>query len=1186
MSSSDALIPSGKSENEEEVIFVSEQPLRPVLECINLSSDEDNEGNTARHSRRPKDHIDWQKARVSSTLDRLARQVEVEKQLKEEKCKAFQEMVHSQYAHAMQELEFFRGQAATEEARRCVDGWLRVPGPKPGVVSFGRRPVKWRTNASVTPDPIDCPIMNCNRKFDNRHLLLGHLKRFDHSPCDPTITLQGSPSTSYICIACCQRFVNLQKYEEHLALKVDSGNPEGHQRGLEPQICQCFACPSCYLLFNLRDECLRHMTKAKHILQRYRLSGEQGTPSPLPFPSYAKKLLISLCKEVPFQVKCTTCQQMLRTHIELTAHFRTRCRRAGPVAVSAKDIGQVAGIFRVRGRCLECNRLFVDDGQISRHTQQDGHSVYCIDTMDKAIVEFCRFNEKSKIPSDLRMTLEKSKGRKKSPFKRALDDSGPGTGELSAPSPSKRSRRDCNRVRVKQENVEGGGGGGSGNDSLWFCECRQWFDSEQAVEKHIMSANGIHHKCLVCGKLVLDAGIIGLHMSRSHGGAHLTHYVFWCELCRAELLQRDDLMAHITELHDGHTYYYEEEVEAAQLPAPHQPSTSKTDWSPAGENDTGGEVADPDPGPDAPQPEDAGAGSGGSWQCRLCEEMFESEESVAQHCGCLASHQFHKYSCGLCKKRFHRVETLYRHSRDQHDCQISVKYFCGLCDDMDFTSEGEFLDHYKHFHSTDYVFVEHGDDAATDKVAEMEAADGLSRYSCGCRLHFSSRGQRVEDQRRCRGNLLSQGKLWFRCPSCQVTSQVQEDIRAHLIEVHGGTGAGAVVRCICGKSFNHSESAQMHYHSKHSTLQQPQPPSSSLASDEAGIPPAGAECHDGKQTPQDDDAVASTSQSTSTASKAEVEKEDTIQEEDIELPDLDLLRTMTHLVFIDLDNWAGFFNHLPGQLNQGTFFWGFQGGKTNWKAPENCPVYNYLVNTGCFFLHPRCSARKDAADFAICMHAGRMDEQLPKHIPFTVLSGDKGFEELKNQLKKTMRPGHVLNPHQMEGELMCALLNSISDIGKDSDDDDADLQKTLALSLQQTTMKQDVIDEVSDEDEALQKPLAPSLQETNMKQDVTEEVSDEDEALQKTLALSLQETKMKQDDTEEVSDEDEDLQRTLALSLQETKMEQDVTEEGSDEDEALQKTLALSLQETKTKQDDTEEDAKMEEAILQTMEAR
>jgi len=43
---------------------------------------------------------------------------------------------------------------------------------------------------------------------------------------------------------------------------------------------------------------------------------------PLPFPSYAKNLLVSLCKEVPFQVRCISCYQILRSHMELTAHFR------------------------------------------------------------------------------------------------------------------------------------------------------------------------------------------------------------------------------------------------------------------------------------------------------------------------------------------------------------------------------------------------------------------------------------------------------------------------------------------------------------------------------------------------------------------------------------------------------------------------------------------------------------------------------------------------------------------------------------------------------------------------------------------------------------------------------------------------------------------------------------------------
>uniref|UniRef100_UPI00398E871C E3 SUMO-protein ligase ZNF451 isoform X2 n=1 Tax=Pristiophorus japonicus TaxID=55135 RepID=UPI00398E871C len=1092
MSSNDGLMSADKHESEEEVIFVSEQPLRPVLECIDLSSDEDGEGNIARRKRKPKDHIDWQKEKVLSTLDRLARHVEVEKQLKEEKCKAFQAKVDSQHAHGMQELEFIQGQSATEEARRCVDGWLKAPGLKPGVVSFGRGAGRRHTDAMVTTDPIDCPIMNCNRKFDNQHLLLGHLKRFDHSPCDPAITLHGSPSTLYVCVACCQRFINLQKYEDHLALQVDLLDPEGHRRDLEPQITQCFACPSCYLLFNLRDECLQHMAKTNHFLQTHKLSGEQGMRCPLPFPNYAKKLLISLCQEVPFQVKCTACQQMLRTHVELTAHFRTRCRRAGPVAVSAKDISQVAVIFKVKGRCLDCRKLFVDENQINQHTQQTMHNVQWIRTLEKAILEFCQFNEKSSTPSDLRMVLDHSKAKKSSPFKRPLAETWPGTREPSVPNSGKRCRRECNDVYVKEEKAES-------EDfprvRLWFCECCRRFDTEKAVEKHVMAANGIRHKCLVCGKLALDAGIIGLHMSRSHGGAHLTHFNFWCDGCLAEMVTRDDLMSHIVECHSGHAYYYEKEVDEDELMAL-EPSSSKSAWRSVdleGKDGKGLQLE-----PNSPE-RGAAAVAAGLWQCRLCEEMFESEESVAQHCGCLANHQFHKYSCGFCKKHFHKVETLYRHSRDQHDNKLSVKYFCGLCDDIEFNSEGEFLEHYKTFHAADYVFVECRDTAA-DKEAEGELAapEEHVRLSCGCRLLYSVKKLRKEDSRRCAQNLLGQGKLWFRC-SCSATAQSEEDFLIHLAEHHGAREAGGgsvAIKCICGKDFSDCDSAQMHYHSKHCTLQEVR-----TAEGEATLRGNAKETLHGnaKDSPQDNDVEASTSQQIFITTK---EKEASIQEGDIELPDLDLLRTMTHLVFIDLDNWAGFFNHLPGHLNQGTFFWGFQGGRTNWKAPENCPIYNFLVNTGCFFLHPRCSSRKDAADFAICMHAGRMDEQLPKHIPFTVLSGDKGFEELKNQLKKTLRPGHVLNPHQMEGELMCALLNSISDIGKDSDDEDETLQKTLALSLQVAVETQETADEDDDdEDETLKKTLALSLQEAVE----TQETADEDAKIEEAILRSLEE---------------------------------------------------------------------------------
>uniref|UniRef100_A0A7N4P4D8 Zinc finger protein 451 n=1 Tax=Sarcophilus harrisii TaxID=9305 RepID=A0A7N4P4D8_SARHA len=339
----------------------------------------------------------------------------------------------------------------------------------------------------------------------------------------------------------------------------------------------------------------------------------------------------------------------------------------------------------------------------------------------------------------------------------------------------------------------------------------------------------------------------------------------------------------------------------------------------------------------------------GKWQCRICEDMFDSQESVKHHCMCLTSHQFHRYSCDHCKKSFHKIETLYRHCQDQHENDIKIKYFCGLCD-LTFDVEEAFLSHYKDVHSIDYVFVSEKPETSIKNEDDFPVLEKSNLLTCGCRESYICKTNRKEDHSRCLQILLDK------------------------------------------------------------------------------------------------------------------------DEGDVELPDLDYLRTMTHIVFVDFDNWSNFFGHLPGFLNQGTFVWGFQGGNTNWKPPVNCKIFNYLNRIGCFFLHPRCSKRKDAADFAICMHAGRLDEQLPKQIPFTILSGDQGFLELQNQFKKTQRPAHILNPHHLEGDMMCALLNSISDTTKDSDSSENDRTRTKKNTVQEEEIK-------SREDVELQEILKRSLEE-------------------------------------------------------------------------------------------------------------
>ncbi|CAH1227780.1 ZNF451 [Branchiostoma lanceolatum] len=136
---------------------------------------------------------------------------------------------------------------------------------------------------------------------------------------------------------------------------------------------------------------------------------------------------------------------------------------------------------------------------------------------------------------------------------------------------------------------------------------------------------------------------------------------------------------------------------------------------------------------------------------------------------------------------------------------------------------------------------------------------------------------------------------------------------------------------------------------------------------------------------------------------------------------------VTHVIFVDLDNWSHFFQKLPHELPSGSFVYGFAGGCTTWREPKNCSALTALQQNGCFYMHPSCGRWKDAADFAICVHAGKLDERLPKEVPFTVLSGDKGFYELAHQLRISSRRAHIVNPHEHDMDMVLGLLNSIGE---------------------------------------------------------------------------------------------------------------------------------------------------------------
>ncbi|KAL3868733.1 hypothetical protein ACJMK2_041503 [Sinanodonta woodiana] len=145
-------------------------------------------------------------------------------------------------------------------------------------------------------------------------------------------------------------------------------------------------------------------------------------------------------------------------------------------------------------------------------------------------------------------------------------------------------------------------------------------------------------------------------------------------------------------------------------------------------------------------------------------------------------------------------------------------------------------------------------------------------------------------------------------------------------------------------------------------------------------------------------------------------------------PDPEKLKTMKNIIFLDLDNWPSFFKKLHQCLPDKTFVWGFFGGTNEWKIPLNSAFFNIQQSRGLFYLNDRCGKTKNAADVAILYVVGQMDVLLPKHVPFTVISGDKGFKELEIQMTK--RNLAIIDPHTAQKEspeMIFAMVNSVLD---------------------------------------------------------------------------------------------------------------------------------------------------------------
>jgi len=128
---------------------------------------------------------------------------------------------------------------------------------------------------------------------------------------------------------------------------------------------------------------------------------------------------------------------------------------------------------------------------------------------------------------------------------------------------------------------------------------------------------------------------------------------------------------------------------------------------------------------------------------------------------------------------------------------------------------------------------------------------------------------------------------------------------------------------------------------------------------------------------------------------------------------------LVHVILLDLDNWHSFFEGMERLRDEykksfpkGTFLCGYSNGFEFQEPTKNEPGFKLLNDLredpdGGVIIET-CLSRKDAADFAICVRFGQLDQVLGVQIPITILSGDGGFNELARCNKR--REVYIVNP--------------------------------------------------------------------------------------------------------------------------------------------------------------------------------
>lgn len=441
--------------------------------------------------------------------------------------------------------------------------------------------------------------------------------------------------------------------------------------------------------------------------------------------------------------------------------------------------------FQVRGQCSVCCQIFLSQAEMEKHKEATQHDVDVNQTIEKALLQHCRFSE-----------IQHSQRSKEAQVKRRSTC-------LGTPFQKRNKKSDCKEFPAKRQRLCMNGSISGNSVTVWCCECGLQFPEEPEASKHLLAVNQIFHQCGVCGKLMGESSITRLHMSRFHGGAHLSNFLFCCRKCKVEMPRYEDILSHVSEAHRGHTYFTEKEVpDEIVTVGDAKPSTSR-------------EVIPLSSPKSTVQQNSFSSSAKQTWMCRMCEDVFDSEMDVRKHCSDVSGHSFQRYICGHCPQKFFKESTVRRHCTNEHNGQIKSSHFCGLCDSLRFESEAEFLEHYSSLHSKDYYCME-------EAVVQPPVAEATSGLTCPCMGSEQSKAEMKATYIQCMKNLASEGKCQYVCAPCSVSVPSYAQMKTHVHTKHAALNLDTTfhVECkVCQGRFVGVPSFHKHYHSLHCMLE-------------------------------------------------------------------------------------------------------------------------------------------------------------------------------------------------------------------------------------------------------------------------------------------------------------------------------------------------------------------------------